>query len=398
MDADGLGKWAALAAAVIATGQAGTTWVDGYYKEQTAKQEAIQNLELAAIKERSDLSKVYLDILLAADTDVQDRALVYDALSELKGHPLQPWAKKRAEVAATYIAQVEKNLAERQKAMSIREDTEREIVSLKLEAESLRSELNVAFANNDDAKIVELRGLILTVYQTLSQKEAAKSVADIQVAAVLEKSSTDPQGAPVETASAENLDGQAVIVLSQKVTAKFLYPYFAENAKPRLDEDFVYLQNALKEFKVSDPRLVAIILATLAIETPSFNAYEEPAAAGERYEGSDGLGNTQPGDGVKFRGRGYVGITGRQNYTAMASRLGFPSLLDVPEDAKKPEVAARIALAWIMDRQKSYIASIESNDFVRAGRLVRGGRLKPQEQERYESIYHSVFAKLTDAS
>jgi hypothetical protein len=29
---------------------------------------------------------------------------------------------------------------------------------------------------------------------------------------------------------------------------------------------------------------------------------------------------------------------------------------------------------------------------------VRGGRLKPQEQERYESIYRSVFAKLTDAS
>ena len=53
------------------------------------------------------------------------------------------------------------------------------------------------------------------------------------------------------------------------------------------------------------------------------------------------LGNTQPGDGFRFRGRGYVQITGRANYAKAAGKLGV-DLIGNPEAALNPDLAARI--------------------------------------------------------
>lgn len=395
MDAEIIGKWVALAASIVAAGQAGTTWVDGYSKEKISRQEAQQNVELAAIKERSELSKTYLEILLESETDLGDRILVFDALGGLDGHPLQAWAKKRSEEAARHQQKIAENTLALQKALEAAQSTERDISALKLEAERLAADWQLAMSSGEYASASELRNSLENVYKTLSDKNAEKAVADIQVASVkIEVTQGQSTSQPGE--ALPRADGEAIVAFIDKVTPTLLYPYFSEAARGRIDENYVYLQNAFKEFQVSDPRLIAITIATLAVEVPGFNAYEEPEASAKQYEGSQLLGNVKPGDGLKFRGRGYVGITGRQNYSAMAKRLGLPSLLEIPEDAAKPEVASRIALAWIMDRKASYLASIESNDFIRAGRLVRGGRLKPVEQERYEAIYSSLVVKLTD--
>lgn len=66
---------------------------------------------------------------------------------------------------------------------------------------------------------------------------------------------------------------------------------------------------------------------------PYFKRMYDPA--GERPHVAARLGNTQPGDGVKYAGRGYVQLTGRINY----ERYG---LADRPDDAMRPEVAAKI--------------------------------------------------------
>lgn len=62
---------------------------------------------------------------------------------------------------------------------------------------------------------------------------------------------------------------------------------------------------------------------------------------GERPEVARRLGNTQPGDGVKYCGRGYVQLTGRSNYAKAAREIGVP-LEDEPDRALEPAVAAAV--------------------------------------------------------
>lgn len=59
------------------------------------------------------------------------------------------------------------------------------------------------------------------------------------------------------------------------------------------------------------------------------------------YEGREDLGNTKPGDGKKYAGRGYCQITGRKNY-ARATKLTGRDLVNNPDIALEPEIAARI--------------------------------------------------------
>ncbi len=68
-------------------------------------------------------------------------------------------------------------------------------------------------------------------------------------------------------------------------------------------------------FGCNTPLRMAHFLAQIAHESMSLR-YTEEIASGKAYEGRKDLGNTVPGDGVKFKGRGYIQITGRSNYTA----------------------------------------------------------------------------------
>lgn len=72
---------------------------------------------------------------------------------------------------------------------------------------------------------------------------------------------------------------------------------------------------------VTDRAQIAYILATARHESGNFVYYEE-IASGSAYEGRDDLGNTQPGDGIRFKGRGLVQVTGRRNYQLYSQILG----------------------------------------------------------------------------
>jgi len=67
---------------------------------------------------------------------------------------------------------------------------------------------------------------------------------------------------------------------------------------------------------------IAYVLATAEHESDSFKTLEE-YSSGTQYEGRADLGNTRPGDGARFKGRGYVQLTGRLNYTRYSEISGL---------------------------------------------------------------------------
>lgn len=89
-----------------------------------------------------------------------------------------------------------------------------------------------------------------------------------------------------------------------------------------------------------------------------------------------GLGNTIPGDGWRYRGRGYVQITGRRNYALAGGKLGL-NLIGDPDLALQPLVAARILIegcreGWFTSRRLAdYLTGIPP-DYVGARRVING--------------------------
>lgn len=112
---------------------------------------------------------------------------------------------------------------------------------------------------------------------------------------------------------------------------------------------FPFLTKAMDEASINTPLRIASFLAQVGHESGEFK-YMEEIASGEAYEGRRDLGNTQPGDGKRFKGRGPIQITGRANYEAAGKALGL-DLVGNPETASTNEVGFRLA-AWFWTKHK----------------------------------------------
>jgi putative chitinase len=120
-------------------------------------------------------------------------------------------------------------------------------------------------------------------------------------------------------------------------------------------------------------------VAQLAHESGGFKFFEE-LASGADYEGRRDLGNVNPGDGVRFKGRGPIQLTGRANYRAAGQALGL-DLERNPELAARPDVGFRVAAWYWQSRNISEAAN--AGDFNRVTKLVNGGYNGLADRERY---------------
>src|ERR1700704_2715751 len=97
-----------------------------------------------------------------------------------------------------------------------------------------------------------------------------------------------------------------------------------------------FIQQAMAEFEITSYLRETAFLAQLAHESGELR-YMEELASGSAYEGRKDLGNTQPGDGKRYKGRGPIQLPGRANYRAAGKALGY-DLEGMPELAARPEV------------------------------------------------------------
>lgn len=160
----------------------------------------------------------------------------------------------------------------------------------------------------------------------------------------------------------ETLPGLNVLTLRQ---LEMICP----QSKPARLATFVIPLNAtFDEFGIDTPEQRQRFLAQIAHESGGF-FYVRELASGEAYEGRADLGNTEPGDGRKFRGRGLIQITGRANTRACSRALfGDDRLLDDPTPLEQPDLAARSA-GWFWKAHR--LSAIE--DFTILTKAINGG-------------------------
>lgn len=130
------------------------------------------------------------------------------------------------------------------------------------------------------------------------------------------------------------------------------------------------LNKVLNDFDLATPTRAAAFIAQIAHESGSLH-YKEEIASGAAYEGRKDLGNTQPGDGKRYKGRGLIQLTGRANYRACGRALGL-SLEENPELViKEPYLNAAVA-GWFW-QSHNINAAADVGDFKKVTRLINGG-------------------------
>ncbi len=129
------------------------------------------------------------------------------------------------------------------------------------------------------------------------------------------------------------------------------------------------INKTLEKYEINTPKRIACFLAQIAHESGSLR-YVKEIASGEAYEWRKDLGNVYLGDGVKFKGRGLIQITGRANYQALGKYLGV-DLIAKPEILEQPLYAA-LSAGWFWQKKKlNTIADVM--DFQKITRLINGG-------------------------
>lgn len=133
------------------------------------------------------------------------------------------------------------------------------------------------------------------------------------------------------------------------------------------------IQAACLKSGLTDRASIIAVLATVATEVSSFEPIHEfgtPERFTRLYEGRRDLGNTEPGDGVRYHGRGFIQLTGRANYRSYGQKLNVP-LEDQPDLALDAAVAARVLARYFKDR--GIAAEARRGDWKEVRRKVNGG-------------------------
>jgi putative chitinase len=129
------------------------------------------------------------------------------------------------------------------------------------------------------------------------------------------------------------------------------------------------IQSTLAEYEIDTRLRVAHFLAQIIHESAGLRTTEEFASGGA-YEGRKDLGNVNPGDGRRYKGRGLIQLTGRANYRRLGDKLGI-DLENEPEIAAEPKLSLTIACEYWADRKIN--AACDVDDLIAVTKKVNGG-------------------------
>lgn len=159
-------------------------------------------------------------------------------------------------------------------------------------------------------------------------------------------------------------------------------------------------------YEIDTPQEYCHFLAQACHETDHFKTLRE-YASGRAYEGRADLGNTQAGDGVRFKGRGIFQTTGRANYLQLGIKKGRRDLfINNPELLEQPEFAVWSACEFWQTRGLNDVANHADSDVLKKkyrrtiidvspveyiGITINGGYNGMDERKKYYAIAQQVL-------
>ncbi len=182
------------------------------------------------------------------------------------------------------------------------------------------------------------------------------------------------------------------------LTAAQLKSIMPRLSDTRNGELLPFLTAAMTEFAINTPARTAAFLAQLAHESGQFRYMEEiwgPTDAQRRYEPvtklSEALGNTEAGDGKRFKGRGPIQLTGRANYQRFGGLLNVDLLAD-PLQAANPGVAFRVAGLYWSKKGLNQLADVATADaFKEITRRINGGTNGLADRQAFYAVARTAL-------
>ena len=170
-----------------------------------------------------------------------------------------------------------------------------------------------------------------------------------------------------------------------RVSLANVTPMFPDTPQSHIAANLPFVEAGLRKFALADRAMLLMACGTIRAETAGF----VPIAEGEsKYNTAPGgppfglydpgtaigkaLGNTQPGDGARFKGRGYVQLTGRANYTRIGAQMGV-DLVGNPDLGCDGATAGLILGQFLKNAESRIRNDLAANDLADARKAVNGG-------------------------
>jgi putative chitinase len=150
------------------------------------------------------------------------------------------------------------------------------------------------------------------------------------------------------------------------------------------------LSKIAESFGITSNLRLAHFLAQCAHESGSWK-YRVELASGKAYEGRKDLGNTEAGDGVRFKGRGYIQLTGRANYGKFSQFIGEDCVAQPDLVANKYPLASA---AYFFNKNKLWaICDLGATDDIvtKVSKRVNGGTNGLADRLAKFKIYHGLL-------
>jgi len=181
-------------------------------------------------------------------------------------------------------------------------------------------------------------------------------------------------GATAATGAAPAIPGVTVDIVSKM---------FSGTPVANIKANLPVVLQALVDAGLADKSMVLMALGTIRAETASFRPISEGISKFNTTPGSHpfnlyddraDLGNHGAPDGERFKGRGFVQLTGRANYQQHGAAIGLGNqLIDNPDLANQPDIAAKLLASFIKNKEQKIRNALNAGDLKTARRLVNGG-------------------------